>query len=614
MASVKWNNGTSPSNLELSWKATALKVLEDIPSTWNGYAVSILVNSTRGGSHSKKSYHYKGEAIDLNIILNGVIVTTGSITYDSKGNIKAGPLLEKTVKVNGNVLLVKDIYSELLGSAATKNGCRWGGNFGGGVYPKYDPMHFDSGSTKDGSTPSPDGDESFYVYSEMPPLDPGTSYTPDAGSTSKLDSGSAVVHTDNTILYIGYDLTLSDFAGNPLGKDPLQTILLESNVAPTTANKLIALSGLTGATAFAKYNENSSLTITEENADLILKNQVTALVKFLKESKGFDASVYPTQISTAITSYFFGKNLSTPENSTQVDEVLRILKSSNSPATELARYIETKSEKLSSDLQARRASEARLLRSYNAVASTSNSDALTSTASPSTYASNSDLLKAQLNNQVDEMKRLFTSRKSSSTDPASEEYDDTFNDIDQSTLDSIASIMQAQQVNSDLYFSFKDNEYLYRIKTKNFYSILARNLNTKISTITKMVESDDIFKDHKEYSIATMYSMIPYSTGMSFTIKQNAVRRCEYRIRLLELRIKNNESGLMSIGVPSTDSYLECGAFIATLPIRLGALGAVTVINSIEEFFGTLGVLREQLKLEKGNLARLKKDMNRYSG
>ena len=606
MATVAWANGTSLANLADSWKSTVTKIFNEVPTTWNGLPVSIQVNYVRNGSHSKNSLHYVGLAIDLNIILAGKLIRTGNVGSASPTD---------QVKVNGTSYLVRDIYSQLIGVQAKANSCRWGGDFGGGVVPKYDPMHIDGGKSfyKGGGTVSDDGD-SFYIYSEMPPLNPGTSYTPDAGSTSKLDSGSPVVHTDKTVLYIGYDLSLSDFAGTPLGKEPLKTILLESNVPSSTTDKLVALSGLTGATAFAKYNEYQNVEITEESADLIVKNQINALVKFLKDSKGFDTSNYPKEISTAIVSYFFGKNLSTPENSTQIDEILKILKSTFTPAVELARYIETKSTGLSSDIQARRASEVQLLRGYNPNAALASTDALTSTSAASSYESDSELLKAKLDNRIDEMKKLFTSRKSSSTDPASSEYDDSFNDIDQSTLDSIASIMQAQQVNSDLYFGFKDGEYLYRIKTKNFYSILARNLNTKISNIEKMVESDDIFKDHKEYSLSTMYSMIPYSTGLSYTIKQNAVRRCEYRIRLLELRIKNNESNLMSIGVPSTDSYLECGAFIATLPLRLGALGAATLINTVEEFFSTLGVLREQLKLEKGNLAKLKKDMNRYSG
>lgn len=600
--------------LEDSFKPIIKKIFNDTPSTFvyggHSYSVEIIVvcgrrspaeNAAVGGARHSK--HLYGLAVDYTLNLNGS-------PFSYPGSYTSGYSASATQKIpNTNIYVNANDVFALVGNQATPNGCTWGGTFS-----KYDPVHIQSNITKLPNGLIIGGDDELMVYENLSTSDAANTYTATAGESSKLDSQNPIVQPDNTILYIGYDLTLSELSNIPEGSTPLKDLLASANVSQDTINALLPLNGLSGAAALAKYQSNPNVSITEDNADLILKKQVTDLVGFLKNMKGFDSSQYPKEISTAIVSYFFAKNMSTPENSSQIDDMLKILISSTNKAVDLARYIETKAVNLPSDIKARRLREAQLLRGYNPNPSATPDSSITSTGDQGAYQNNTELLALQAHNQLDEIKKLFGSRNSSSNDPASSEYDDSFNDIDQSTLDAIAAIMQSQQVNSDIYFGFKESEYNYRIKTKNFYSILARKLNTTISNIDKLLQTEETLKDYQNYSFATMYSMIPYSDGMAYNIKKNAVSRCQYRIRLLELRIKNNESSLMSLGVPSTNSFLDIAEFIYFLPFKLNVIAAALLIDEIKSFFTTLGVLREQLKLEKGNLSRLKKDMNRYSG
>lgn len=305
----------------------------------------------------------------------------------------------------------------------------------------------------------------------------------------------------------------------------------------------------------------------------------------------------------------YGKNLTSPENIEDIKSIKDILDNSSEIPIELARFIETKTVGLPTDIQSRRMSEVKLLRDYDP----------TKTTSPSSLSANSgedevDKLDSQIDAQKAEIKDMIRNGNPFASDPASSEYDDTFNDIDQSTLDAIASIMQSQQVNSDLYFGFKDKEYVYRVKTKNFYTILSRTLNCKISAIEKLIQDEPMLKNHKEYSLSKMYGMIPYSTGIAYTVKKNAVKRCEYRIRLIEQNIRNNEAQLIGYGLPSTGSFGENSYFLSILHLSVGAVVAASIESSVKNIFGSLSSLKNQLKLEKGNLTQLKRDLNRYSG
>lgn len=599
MASISaWLRDTSDSQFEPSWKNTALKIIGDIPSTWNGHTVTVQITSVRRWKSNINSMHLYGLACDLNIILDGTPILTGNYG-------ECDP--DKTYNIGGNTYTQRQIYGETLGFAAESNGCRWGGRFS-----IFDPMHFDANKNPVGSKGmlSSDGDV-VVVYEDILEHHPSYDMQSTAGNSTRVESGSPIVQPNNTQVYIGYNLSLSEFS-TLNGDLPLRDLLVNAGLSTEIIDKLVKFNGLKGTPAYNLYQENSTLEITEDSASTILGIQVQQIVEHLLNVCNINTKSYPTEVSTAIVSYLYGKNLTSPENVEDINSIKKILDSSREIPIDLARFIESKSAGLPSDIQSRRMSEVSLLRNYDPNKSTQSSS-LTSTEKAEDYEGEVDKLDSQIDAQKAELKSLLKSGNLFASDPASSEYDDTFNDIDQSTLDAIASIMQSQQVNSDLYFGFKEKEYVYRVKTKNFYTIMSRVLNCKISAIEKLVEDEPMLKNHKEYSLSKMYGMIPYSTGIAYTVKKNAVKRCEYRIRLIEQRIRNNEARLIGLGIPSVTSFAENAYFLGIMTLTLGAAGALAFEETIKAIFGSLSTLRNQLKLEKGNLAQLKKDMNRYS-
>lgn len=597
-AIAAWLRGTSESQFEPSWKDGALKVISDIPSVWNGHTVTVQITSVRRWKSNINSMHLYGLACDLNIILDGIPILTGDYGHCDPN---------KTYTIGGNTYTQKQIYGETLGYAAGINGCKWGG-----LFSVFDPMHFDSRTNPLGTkgTLSEDSDV-VVVYENIIEHHPSYDMQPDAGNSTRVESGNPITQPSRTQVYIGYNLGLSEFS-TLNGDLPLRDLLTKAGLPTTTIDKLVKFNGVKGEQAYALYQENSTLEIGEDSASTILGIQVQQIVEHLLNVCNINTKSYPTEISTAIVSYLYGKNLTSPENVDDINAIKKILDSSEEIPLDLARFLEAKAVGLPSDIQSRRMNEAKLLRSYDPNKTTSSSS-LTSTENSDDYEGEVDRLGSQIDAQKAEIKNLLKSGNLFASDPASSEYDDTFNDIDQSTLDAIASIMQSQQVNSDLYFGFKDKEYVYRIKTKNFYTILSRTLNCKISAIEKLVEDEPLLKNHKEYSLSKMYGMIPYSTGIAYTVKKNAVKRCEYRIRLIEQRIRNNESRLIGLGIPSVTSFADNTYFLGLMTITLGAGASLVLEETVKTIFGTLSTLRNQLKLEKGNLAQLKKDMNRYS-
>lgn len=616
MANIVWANTkgfqTSASQLEDAWRPTALAILSSIPSTWNGLAVSVQVNYTTNGDHSPNSLHKKGLAVDCNLWVGGELVRTYNVGVADPSH---------TVSIQGRTYSVRAIYSELLGDTAKSQGCRWGGDFGGGLKPKYDPMHFDAGKNNcpPGFKLSGDGDTIIETGSNDEPIIPpnalaSSMYSEGAGNETSSDSQSVKTSVDNSTVYIGYGFSLSDLSTSTYGLIPINRMLIDADISVDSASALSEFAGLKGSAAVSKYNEHKELSISDDSATMLLASQVDALLKYLESNNGFKASDHPVEISTAIASYFVGKNMSTAENVAQVKEMLNICgKTSAEAAVELARYIETKSTGLPSDIKARRASEVQLLRNYNADKNTAYSNSITTTEYKGNYDSEEAKLSNQLNSQMDEIRNLLSSRKSSSSDPASSEYDETFNDVEQSTLDAVASLMQNQQVSTDLFFGTKERDYIYRMKTKNFYTELSRALNCKVTKIDDLMESESLLKNHSDYTLKQMYAMIPYSTGLAYSVKKNSVNRCLYRIRLIEANIKAHESDLIGYGCPSTNSYTEIGTFLATLPFRMTAVAVAELIHNIESVFGRLAILKEQLRLEKANLAKLRKDASRYA-
>lgn len=614
MATVIWatdRNGytTSSNQLDDSWRSTALAILDAVPSTWNGHSVKIQINYTRNGGHAAKGMHPKGLAFDSNLIIGGVLVRTGNIGTAKKTD---------TFSVGGKTYLVFDLYSELLGNTATSNGCTWGGNF---RTTPYDPMHVQAGSSfaPKGYKISNDGENIIEVGSTDKAVLPSDyigsdMYSGDAGSSTKLDSESAIVSTANATSYIGYGFSLSDINVSTYGNVPLNTILSDAGIPVDAVVALNDFAGVKGSTIADKIKSHPELAISEDNATSLLANQINALLKYIEHSKGFKANEHPSEISTAIASYFIGKNMSDSGNISQLSDMIEILKSDTKKAiTELARYIEIQSEGLPQDLKSRRLREVQLLRSYDPNSNTGYTSALTTTEYKGNYDSEEAKQSNLLNEQMDEIRKMLSSRKSSESDPASAEYDDTFNDIEQSTLDAVASLMQVQQTSTDLYFGNKELDYYYRMKTKNFYTVISRALNCKVTKIDVLMESESLLKNHKDYTLSQMYSMIPYSTGIAYTVKKNAISRCLYRIRLIEANIKAHESDLIGFGCPSTNAYADVGVFIATLPLRMSAVAVAELIYNIESVFGRLAILKEQLRLEKANLVKLKKDASRYS-
>ena len=623
MANIE--NASLLNTLNSDFRKVVDAILAEVPSIWNSYSLKVFIVQTRrseaqaenlresGIPAAKNSRHLWGGAVDFKFVLNGMPVGfPGGYGHYSK-------TAKITIPKTNTQVSAHDLWA-VVGEIAERHGCKWGGNF---RTSPYDPIHFQSPqcAPPDGSKTqvacSDEDDEDIIVYSDAVTFGASESYSSDAGSSSKVESGSAVVHPENTVLYIGYDLTLSDFSSLIFKKKSLKELLDASNVDGNVASSLVKLSGLKGKDAYVQYNSNPNISITQDNADAIFATQLEGLLAYLTDQCGFALTKYPSEISTAIASFFFGKNMATPVNANEVSEIQAILINSKGNYRELAAYIESKTVGLGADLKARRDREAALIRSYNidndGPKGAPLPGSISSTGTPEDYAGEANLLKLQLQNQLDGISDILNSRKSSTSTPASSEYDDSFNDIDQSTLDAVASIMQSQQVNTDVFFGFKETEYRRRVKTKNFYSILSRKLNSKIAKLENLMTTEPSLKDHSEYTVSGMYAMIPYANSMGYEIKKNAVKRCEYRIRMLEKQIKDHEMGLIGYGVPSVDSFADVGVFLLTLPLKFTANIAITLVNDITDLFSSVTVLREMITLEKGNLINLRKDMNRYS-
>lgn len=632
MARIVHNVGKhNISQLDPAFKSLAANVIAGIPSTFQGLEVTVNIEGVlrpakkaeydkayaawvaRGKIASEKknlpinSRHFYGWAVDLSLNLNGEKVGVPGAYGSFNENA--------TRTVAGKTFKIFDLY-KLIDTQCRANNCEWGGYF-----RPYDPVHFQW--TK---VPVPAGvvaaNESFEMYASQITLDPNSIYNADAGSATSLDSSvvdsintsNNKVDTSHATTFIGHGLVLSDFSLNVADSKALNDLFAQAKVEEKVLNELMSFIGLYGTPAYTKASSTPSdkITITEENADAILLSQINSTTDYLINTKKIQLSNYPTEVSTAIVSYFFGKKMSSPDVNKDADSMLAILSSSRGKYDSLAAYIESRTSGLPSDVKSKRGAEAHLIRSYSynvnkvepSIASTNNQD---------DYSTNAAMRELQLANQLDEIDKLIHNRNTSSTTPASSEYDETFNDVDQSTLDAIGNLMQAQQVNTDIYFGFQEDEYLQRVKVKNFYSILSRNLNVKISKLDNMLQTEPILKSKQNISMAKMYSMIPYSDNLGYIVKKNAVARCEYRIRLIEKSIKDTESNMLGIGVPSADDWGGIAAFIATLWLKLAYNEVVELKNTVMSLFGTLAVLKEQLKLEQGNLVQLKRDVNRYA-
>ena len=656
MASVNWTGrGHEPkTNVDPSWQKGLDDCLAAIPDHYDGMKVSVVVNYIRTGHHAVGSLHYSGFAIDANILLDGQVIPTGSLNALLP---KGRPHKSAKINTKKGSLFVYDIYKALFGDVATHFNYEWGGNFPS----KYDPMHIQwaagfskTGNSRNKVNPQPSSTDDTVIVPSADSFNVDSDYLDNSDGTSDMvdtdedalaaeedsdyssglpvESSTSAANTDTA--FIGYSFNLSNINWTASVSSKLSNIFTSAGISEDTAAILVSFFGIIGVNVKPLiYQLDSSVTnISDSSALYLLNIQVDALINELKNTYDFDPSLYPKAISTAIVSFFLGKNMSNSTCVGQLRDMLDIIKNSNNVGQELATYFESTTNGISSDFKTRRDREAQLIRTYtkgpvtissavntDTVAAATSTDTagvntthLTSTQDPSAYESNSALLQAKLSNQETEIANLFNSRKQSTNEPATPSYDDSFNDADQSTLDSIATIMQTQQTNSDVYFGYKDSEYYYRVKTKNFYTILSRKLNMRISEVEKLLTTESILENHTEYNLDTMYSMIPYSTSLGSNIKKNAVARCKYRIRLIEQRIRNNQSTLISMDVPSANSYLDNAEFIAGSYLKFGALESGILIESMQSVFGTLAVLKEMLRLETANLSALSKDMYRY--
>lgn len=601
------------SSLDSRFREQARRILKEIPQTISKdgktFNVRVIVVSTfrdperNSKAHgAKKSRHLFGLAVDYKFELNGVTVSFAPGQY---GQYKKGT----TCTVQGTSFNCHELWS-IVKQSPSFAGCKWGGEFN----KLYDPVHFQSSLPINGDTGDDESNENIQeeqldVLELLANFNPSGSYTEGAGESSKLNSESPIADYSKTLLYIGYNLTLSEISPLVVGNKPITDLLDRANVDKKIASKLASLVAISGKEAYDKSisPEISSIKITQENALSILQIQTQNLVDYLNNN-GYSLEKYPTEVSTAIVSYFTGKNMSSPEVVKDVDAILKIVSSKSGYST-LALFIEKRSDGLPSDVKARRMNEVELIKSYPR-ASEENNNQLTSTSDDAKFSKDAE---KEYQKQLDNVRSMFDP-KADPNSPASDSYDNSFNDISQEEVNAIAGIMQAQQTGVDTFFGYKENEYRYRVKTKNLYTTLSRVLNKKISAIDSIVSDDSIFKDHSEYRLNKMYAMIPYSSSLGYNVKRNAVKRCEYRIAVLSQTIRNHEMKLTGMGVPNTTAMdnTDMVEFLAKLVFRLSYNAYATFFNELNGLFGPLKVYREQLKLEQGNLSNLKHDMNRY--
>jgi hypothetical protein len=585
------------------------KICLDAPSTYttgNGtYSVVLIITSGyrtpeqnakyRG---AQKSQHLVRLAVDVAISLNGTVINYPG----SYGNYSRTP---SPVLLGNDPIDAYDLYHSILAPSIARYGCVWGGNF-----DKFDPIHMAFKPCTAGKKGKVDDTSDSITYLTVAPSN-DEAYVETAGTetiqdTEESPTGTSPINSSETQLYIGYGLVFSSIQNNKNGLAYVNSLLSNAGVEDETKNKLEKLTGLSGEIAYTKYLTDPNITISEEQAESIFIQQLDILTKELT-SKGFKFSQYPKQISTAIVSYFFGKNTGSVEASNDITTLLTLL--SKSAYDDIASFFEKEALILSDEIKQKRLLESSLVRSYKAADDAPAEFLLTSTVNPTEYESNLPQLRNQLNVQLTQLNNIFSTSK---TSPASDEYDEMFNDISASTITAVAAMMQSQQVNYDTYLGTLDDDYTRRLKIKNLYTILSRYLNYNISSIDNLLQSNPMLENKSDYTLREMYDIIPFSQNLGYIVKNNAVRRCELRIRILEKKIKDKESDLYSTGLPDLSSWSSVLLFLSTLWLRMSAVAISNLTSLIESLFSELAVLKEQHRLEKNNLKNLVKDRNRY--
>ena len=585
------------------------KICLDAPSTYttgNGaYSVVLIITSgyrtpEQNTKHrgAQKSQHLVRLAVDVAISLNGTVINYPG----SYGNYSRTP---SPVLLGNDPIDAYDLYHSILAPSIARYGCVWGGNF-----DKFDPIHMAFKPCTAGKEGKVDDTSDSITYLTVAPSN-DEAYVETAGTetiqdTEESPTGTSPINSSETQLYIGYGLVFSSIQNNKNGLAYVNSLLSNAGVGDETKNKLEKLTGLSGEIAYTKYLTDPNITISEEQAESIFIQQLDILTKELT-SKGFKFSQYPKQISTAIVSYFFGKNTGSVEASNDITTLLTLL--SKSAYDDIASFFEKEALILSDEIKQKRLLESSLVRSYKAAEEAPAEFLLTSTVNPTEYESNLPQLRNQLNVQLTQLNNIFSTSK---TSPASDEYDEMFNDISASTITAVAAMMQSQQVNYDTYLGTLDDDYTRRLKIKNLYTILSRYLNYNISSIDNLLQSNPMLENKSDYTLREMYDIIPFSQNLGYIVKNNAVRRCELRIRILEKKIKDKESDLYSTGLPDLSSWSSVLLFLSTLWLRMSAVAISNLTSLIESLFSELAVLKEQHRLEKNNLKNLVKDRNRY--
>lgn len=585
------------------------KICLDAPSTYttgNGtYSVVLIITSgyrtpEQNAKHrgAQKSQHLVRLAVDVAISLNGTVINYPG----SYGNYSRTP---SPVLLGNDPIDAYDLYHSILAPSIARYGCVWGGNF-----DKFDPIHMAFKPCTAGKKGKVDDTSDSITYLTVAPSN-DEAYVETAGTetiqdTEESPTGTSPINSSETQLYIGYGLVFSSIQNNKNGLAYVNSLLSNAGVEDETKNKLEKLTGLSGEIAYTKYLTDPNITISEEQAESIFIQQLDILTKELT-SKGFKFSQYPKQISTAIVSYFFGKNTGSVEASNDITTLLTLL--SKSAYDDIASFFEKEALILSDEIKQKRLLESSLVRSYKAADDAPAEFLLTSTVNPTEYESNLPQLRNQLNVQLTQLNNIFSTSK---TSPASDEYDEMFNDISASTITAVAAMMQSQQVNYDTYLGTLDDDYTRRLKIKNLYTILSRYLNYNISSIDNLLQSNPMLENKSDYTLREMYDIIPFSQNLGYIVKNNAVRRCELRIRILEKKIKDKESDLYSTGLPDLSSWSSVLLFLSTLWLRMSAVAISNLTSLIESLFSELAVLKEQHRLEKNNLKNLVKDRNRY--
>jgi len=588
------------------------KIVLDAPSTYvtANATYSVVIRITSGyrtpeennkANGAKGSSHLAKVAIDVCIELNGTIVNYPG----SYGNYSKSP---PNVHIGNDPIDPYDLYYTVLAQSIATHGCVWGANFT--KTNEFDPIHIGFKPCKVGMKGVVQDAEDFVTYLTVAPSN-DESYAEAAGSetiqeTEDSPTGTSPINSSKTQLYIGYGLVFSSIQNNKNGLAYVDSLLSNARVDDVDKNKLEKLTGLSGEPAYTAYLTDPNLSITEEQAESIFIQQLDILTKELT-SKGFKFSQYPKEISTAIVSYFFGKNTGSVKSSNDITLLLSFLL--KSAYDDIASFFENEAASLSDEIKQKRLSESSLVRSYKAAAEAPAEFLLTTTVNPTEYQNNLPQLRNQLNVQLTQLNNIFSTSK---TSPASEEYDEMFNDISASTITAVAAMMQSQQVNYDTYLGTLDDDYTRRLKIKNLYTILARYLNYNILRIDNLLQSNPILENKGDYTLREMYDIVPFSQNLGYIVKNNAVRRCELRIRILEKKIKDKEGDLYSTGLPDLSSWSSILIFLTTLWIRMSAVAISNLTSLIESLFSELGVLKEQHRLEKNNLKNLVKDRNRY--